>query len=335
VPAVRAKIDRVVQETQGEVEGGLAGIYSANTYATLGVGGTFDSSNTGVDVPATALAVYARNNNSVNDVCAIWGRADALTSYDGAFGGNVIAAAPTGLTNVKLVGLEIDVQPDSGTTCSSSSAGMYINAYNIAIPGPAIQLGSISSGSFNNGLVINGIASTGAGITFNSTNLNYGIYMDSPTYANAAIHLGDLDKIIFNTSGIWANGSNLTFYDPIAGTKTLSQLGTGGGLANIVEDTTPELGGNLYTNAYEIVYNNNKALLMKNTSGTARVGLRLNSWNDWEVGLDSRFVVIGYCTGTCEADPVKIRVGGVNNKQVQVGALDSGGHGYRMLRVPN
>jgi hypothetical protein len=349
VIAVRGKIDRVVQDTSGLVEGGLGDIYSSYTYATLGVGGIFTSSETGVGTPATALAVYARNNNSSNDVCGIWARADSWTSYDIAFGGNVIAAAPSGLTSVKLVGFEIDVQPASGTTCSSASAGLYINAYNIDIPGPGIQLGSINNGHFNNGLVVAGVASTGAGITFNSSTLNYGIYMDTPSYTTAAIHLGDTDKILFNTSGIWANGSNLTFYDPIAGTKTLSELVGGAGSSLFTDAGTyiyanNSVGFKIYDNddvyaagnifmGKEMVYNNNKALLMKNTAGTNTIGLRLNASNDWEIGLDARYVVLGY--GSWDSNPLLIRVNGVNNKQVTVDAINTAGTGFRALRVPN
>ena len=223
VSGVRAKIDRVIQETQGDVEAGLGEIYSDYTYATLGVGGTFDSANTGVDVPATALAVYARNNNSANDVCGIWARANAETSSDVVFGGNLIVSAPTGLSNVKLVGLEIDVQPDSGTTAASQSAGLYINSYNIDIPGPAIQLGSVSGGTFNDGIVIDGVLSTGAGINFNSSNLNYGIYMADTNCSAACIAMQASTKIAVDGS------DNLVFYDTLAGWKTLSQLAAGGG----------------------------------------------------------------------------------------------------------
>jgi hypothetical protein len=110
--------------------------------------------------------------------------------------------------------------------------------------------------------------------------------------------------------------------------------GVGAALQNVVEDTTPELGGNLYTNAFEIVFNNAKFLLFKDVGGSNRYGIGLTAGDDWQIARDADTVSIGYnCTGS--ANPVMIRVNSTNDKNIQAGAADSGGSGYRMLRIAN
>ena len=42
---------------------------------------------------------------------------------------------------------------------------------------------------------------------------------------------------------------------------------------------------------------------------------------------------LGYAAA--QDNPISIRVGGMNSKAIEVGAIDSGGTGYRMLRVAN
>jgi hypothetical protein len=74
-------------------------------------------------------------------------------------------------------------------------------------------------------------------------------------------------------------------------------------------------------------------LFMKNSSGSYIMGINLNSGNTWQVACNGQEVSFG--PGCVHADPILIRVGGVDNKRIVVGAADSGGSGYRMLRVTN
>ena len=49
-------------------------------------------------------------------------------------------------------------------------------------------------------------------------------------------------------------GSITVTYNDVANTITISGSDTGGGLDNVVDDTSPELGGSLSTNGYDILF---------------------------------------------------------------------------------
>src|ERR1700736_731477 len=99
---------------------------------------------------------------STNDVVAMLGDALAKQNNGTVFGGNLIARNSAATTNTKLVGLELDIEPATGTTVATGSGGLFINAFNVSMPAPAILVGTLGGGSFNNGVIVNGISSTGS-----------------------------------------------------------------------------------------------------------------------------------------------------------------------------
>lgn len=72
-----------------------------------------------------------------------------------------------------------------------------------------------------------------------------------------------------------------------------------------------------------------------NAAGDGNVEIaRIGGSNELFLGVNAPgAIVLGY-SGT-DDNPVHVRVGGVDSKQMVVGAEDSGGEGYRMLRVSN
>ena len=84
----------------------------------------------------------------------------------------------------------------------------------------------------------------------------------------------------------------------------------------------------------DIYVRNNKGLYHRNAANTAWLQTLLtDAWDGVTLGKAASVVVLG--TDSVNNNPVAIRVNGVNTKYISAGAADSGGAGYRMLRVPN
>ena len=185
----------------------LGGLWTTNTYLNWAFTKEFNSSNTtsAANSPAAALTAFANNNGSTADVVGFLSIAEARTNSSIVFGANVIATSAASLTTPKLIGLEIDVEPASGVTPASGSAGLYINVFNSTVPGPAIQVGSVSSGSFNNGIVMNsGVASAGSAVLAGSSlSCTSFINTQNGTFSNTAIIFGTgtSQGIAFGTGG--------------------------------------------------------------------------------------------------------------------------------------
>jgi hypothetical protein len=84
----------------------------------------------------------------------------------------------------------------------------------------------------------------------------------------------------------------------------------------------------------DVKMQNGKVLYFRNAADSADIiGISVNASNDTILGQSGVNVVLG---GDCsDNNPIYIRVNGVNNKQITVGTLNSGGAGYRVLRVAN
>lgn len=197
------KIDNLFEDSQFKLKD-EAGIWAGATYASYAISKEITNTTvTGLgDGPLTSLFVYA-NNNGVPQPAAVVGliaSSIARVSNGAVFGANILARNSPGNTNTKLVGLEIDVQPTAGTTVSTTSAGMFINAFNVNMNCPAIQIGGLS-GSFSAGLVIDGVTIAGvspnAGTTMGAL-INTGI----ATYTDGAIVVSNEHKLVFKGSGV-------------------------------------------------------------------------------------------------------------------------------------
>lgn len=228
VPASKAAIPFEWKDSTFATEN-IGGIWSGNTYMGWSFNKEFNSSNTtgGTNSPASALYSFAYNNGSVSDVVSQMSIAWANTSNATAFGANIIAGSPTGITTPKLVGLEVDIEPSAGVIPKAGSAGIYVNGFNSAIPGPAMQTGGVGGGTFANGVVLYGIDDFGFGFGVGSgETMGSAANFSAGTYTNAAIVLGNTGPSQGISFGPTGGTAPIISGDP--GNNVVLRVGTNG-----------------------------------------------------------------------------------------------------------
>lgn len=192
------KIDLLRESNTDNPLQSLGAMWAGNTYTYAGVSKEFTLTDGAANSPCAAFTAYALNNNSNSDAVGALVVSKAWTSNDVAFGSNIVATSNTGITTPKLVGLEIDVEPATGVTAASGSGALFINAFNSAIPGPAIQTGGASSGTFANGIIFNsGIASAGTCLGAGSITVDSFWNTSNGTFNTSAGILGNTHRIQF------------------------------------------------------------------------------------------------------------------------------------------
>jgi hypothetical protein len=124
--------------------------------------------------------------------------------------------------------------------------------------------------------------------------------------------------------GNWASyiGSSIQAYN-----SNLTGINQG-----LTTSSTPTFAG--LNSSASMTLNNNTAYFCKDSGGTGRVMIGLGSDDNLAIGTSvPGSVNIGYNSGV--SSPILIRTDGVNSRVITAGAADSGGTGYRVLRVPN
>jgi len=197
----KMKIEKLWERADTRKLEDIAGIWPGQVGTFFGVSREFDASYvTGTASPANAMFTYAANVGSNADVVASMSVAFSWANNKTVFGANIIAGSAPGVTGAKLVGAEIDIEPSIAGAPAAGSGGLYINTFNLAVPGPAIQIGYVSGGTFNNGIIIDGVA--GAGVAGNSGAIMQSLINSAPaSYTQDAIILGNQHKVRFNSSG--------------------------------------------------------------------------------------------------------------------------------------
>jgi hypothetical protein len=150
------------------------------------------------------------------------------------------------------LGGDLDVQTFEITSTGANNIGLHSNA------SAYVELGdNLGSNSFDirdnaSGVKVQILSSGDTGIG-KTTSLNTA-WLSLSTNNNNRAHLnlegGSVDKTTPVDGDLWYNttAGTLNFYD---GTTTTDLL-AGGGLSNVVDDTTPQLGGTLDANAFNI-----------------------------------------------------------------------------------
>jgi hypothetical protein len=259
-----------------------AGIWVASVVTDHGISATFDSADGGAGSPCAGLFVLANNDGSPGDVCAAIFSAVARANSTTVFGANIIARGSSAHSNVNYIGAEIDVVPHaSDTSINSSSGGLFLNIFNHAIAGPAIQIGGVSSGTFGNGIVLGGIATTGAGLLLGSGSANSLINTTVGTFTGAALTLG---------SGVsrgvkWDGNGGQEYYD---GSNHRLVLPTGGQI--IVRNSTDTTSNILLGTDIDLAAGGKLKV-----SGTQVVGARDTGWTAMTGTPDK---ASAYATGT-------------------------------------
>jgi len=144
------------------------------------------------------------------------------------------------------------------TTTSLNVAG------NLVVQGTSTQVESNDLAITDKTIVLNK-GETGAGVT-------------SPVHSGIEIERGTLDNVGIrynDTSDAWELTNNGTAWDDIAGTSAL-------GIKNVVEDTTPQLGGNLDVNGMTITSSSNgDVVLDANGTGQLKVNHVVSLEDQW------------------------------------------------------
>jgi hypothetical protein len=225
------QIDHLLEDTSsGFTLQSEAGIWASQSYSYAGFSKEFTSSTVpgqGDSGPLTTLYAFANNNAATANVVALVGDAVARTSGASVFGMNLIARNDTGNTDSVLRGFEVDVEPAAGTTMSSSGAGGFFNAFNLAMPVPVMQFGGLSGGTWANGILSSHIRGAHYAVqsgdpttAVSFINTQYG------TFSGGAIVLGTgAAQSIFSGGTIF--GTNPLFYGDGSGNWILN-FGSGG-----------------------------------------------------------------------------------------------------------
>jgi hypothetical protein len=188
------KIDHLVENSAYPLKN-EAGIWPGGpTYAYFGINKTMTSTTVPSQVfdasPITNTFIFTQNNGALAATVGLISDVVAETSNTSSFGANFIARNASGTSNTKLVGLEIDVEPSTGTTNGAGTSGLYINAFSLSDLGAAIQTGGVGGGSFQQGMVVNGISSDGAAYADQAgLSCSYGLALTNGSYSSAAIAL--------------------------------------------------------------------------------------------------------------------------------------------------
>lgn len=196
----------------------------------------FTSLNTTQDgeAPASTLALIAHDNGSSKDVLPLITMSLAHKSKSAVFGFNSICGSVIAIT-FRCVGGEIDVEPTAGSTAGPGSAGLYINAFNVPIPGAAIQTGGIGGGSFSGGLNCDGLVQTGACVAaVGGARMGWLVNASTGIYSSSAFVTGTGVAMGFGWGTLGGGASPYTYGDSLNNFVVL--LGNAG--AFVIKDRT-------------------------------------------------------------------------------------------------
>ncbi len=173
---------------------GMAGLWAG--ISRLGFVFSRRETAAGGVAPTTPLTAHLEMAETGSDGVGMLMHANATVNNARVWGANIISRSEV-VTGVKLVGLEVDLQPAVGATLSSDSAGIYINCYSIDGVGPAIQLGAEGGGRWSNGIIIDHISAGGSGFSVNTgaPSMASAINTTGGTYGTAGVVLGAVNNI--------------------------------------------------------------------------------------------------------------------------------------------
>ncbi len=131
----------------------VGGFFNDNVYIGQGWSRTFTPADTGKgEAGSAATWSLAVNNGSPQQVTGNMSWGWAKTSNGTIFGSNIVATTDQNLSNIQATGLEIDIQPGSGTSLNGRSVGLIVNNWTVANPSSAISINVDSGGTWAVGL---------------------------------------------------------------------------------------------------------------------------------------------------------------------------------------
>lgn len=302
VAGTSMKIDNLLENTIHYPLANEAGIWPGSTvYAYFAISKeitTADITGTG---PTPITAFFAYTNNTIPGADGVGALFDGVARVTNShiWGFNSVARTGGGGITAKVVGGEIDVEYISGDNNTSDSGGLFINVFGgneITGVGPAIQIGGVG-GFWTNGIVI--AQSYGAGLAVNSGDANLTSLVDSETaggFKEAAVIVGS-----------WTNVNN----------QMVKWKGPSGGA----------------TVEYQDGSNNH---FLRNLNGNVTIDAIAGD----SVTISTNLVASAQFTGAPTSGNTGLALlihntGGITLANVTLGVPDSGGAGFRLLRVGN
>jgi hypothetical protein len=172
------------------------GFWSSDVIIDHGIAKDFDSSVGQAGGPATPLYVSAKNSGSPADVVGVMGFTNVAADNGVGFGANFGVMSSAGATNYKLQGMEIDLEPETGTTWAEGG-GIVLNVFTMQSAGPAIYFEGIFGGKWSTGINVGNLSDNGSGISPAPGTPRMGTLLDSGTanYQIAAVKLNNTHKI--------------------------------------------------------------------------------------------------------------------------------------------
>lgn len=168
----------------------LGGLWSGKTRAHDLDAYAFESGEGDANSPLFHKLLVTVNDGAAGDVVGVGQVLKATASNSVLFSGNTILWVPTGITDTKVVGPELDVLL-SGADTAPGSILLVANVFNYASSMTLFQAGGVSGGSWGNGFVTGSI--TGSHYAVQSgdpvTAASF-INTANGTFSNTAIVLG-------------------------------------------------------------------------------------------------------------------------------------------------
>lgn len=203
VAGSKMKIDYLFEDSSYPMENLGAFWPSGKTETYFGISKEYTSTDdVGPGSPATALLAYATSDNSDADVCSIVGVGRAVANNSDVFAANFIVNVDTGTTGSTIRGVEIDIEPSSGSAVTNSGLGFIINGFNYQMDFAAMQIGTVGGGLFNNGIIVGGV-SGGTCLTANAASVPKSLIdtNSSVTYSDDAIIVAYPHSVRWTSNG--------------------------------------------------------------------------------------------------------------------------------------
>lgn len=263
----------------------IGGLWPGLTKTAHGVNKVFVTGEGTTDFPLIGFFSNVKNAGASGQVVAVEGVAEATANGAKIFGANFISFSGNGATGTKLIGVEIDIQPQSGFT-PSEVLGLAVNCFTTQCPGPAIYINGVLGGKFDTGISVGVLGDLGAGIGPGAGNPRMGSLVDTgvANYQVAAIRLNNTHQIRLDGTG----ATHARIYND-ASNNVRNVLGSGAWIWRNSGDTTSlasiDSSGNFDLQAGGVV----------RISGTQVVGARDTGWTAMTGSPDK---ATAYATGT-------------------------------------
>jgi hypothetical protein len=307
----------------------LGGLWPSSTVA---YGWVFNKDWTSANAPSdgtspcATLVAIAHNISSQATALAF----QAITgihddSLEGA-GVNFITYSDGGLTDLKMVGLEIDLQPGAGSTVSDGSA-CYINAFTEDMAASAMQIEGVFGGTFGTGILMGNLGTNGAGLAATGSAPTMATLVNSgnATYTDAAYSLSNTHRLKLRGTStahgfIYMDGSNTLRTVLGSGNFVIRDQTDTNSLIAVASDGTAVIGQNATTGSgYHLMVSANAA-----TEGNG-VAQFTGSTQVQAVGI---FNATG-TAGNAAAAALKARANSVNGRSVNAGGtINASGADY-------